>query len=284
MSQAQRRSVARGLGRGLESLIPLPSHGESGAVRMINTEQVRPNQQQPRRHFRSDALRELAESIRVHGLLQPVLVRDAGDGWELIAGERRWRAARLAGLERIPAVVRSEEDETGRLLLALVENLQRQDLDPLEEARALDRLSRLGLTHQEIADRLGRSRVAVTQSLRLLDAGPALTAAVESGALSAGHARSLVALPSQEAQEHGLRVVLGKRLSVRQTEAWVRSYRPHTRRGSRTADTTLAQLALDVEAVLGLPVSITGGPSGGRVSIRFSNRKELEGLLVRLRH
>jgi ParB family chromosome partitioning protein len=283
MSQAQRGPVTRGLGRGLDSLIPLPNRGEAASVRMIATEEVRPNEQQPRRHFRSDALRELAESIRRHGVLQPVLVRDAGDGWELIAGERRWRAARMAGIERIPAVVRTEQDETERLLLALIENLQREDLDPLEEARALEKLSRLGLTHQEIADRLGRNRVSVTQSLRLLDACPAVTAAVESGAVSAGHARALVALPSREAQEHGLRVVIGKRLSVRQAEAWVRSYRPAVRRGSRTHDSGLADLGLELEEALGLPVSITGGPSGGRVSIRFSNRKELEGLLVRLR-
>jgi ParB family chromosome partitioning protein len=283
MSQVQRRSGARGLGRGLESLIPLPSRSEAGSVRMIAVDHVRPASRQPRRHFRSDALRELADSIREHGLLQPVLVRDVGNGWELIAGERRWRAAKLAGLDRIPAVVRTEEDETRRLILALVENLQREDLDPLEEARALERLNQMGLTHQDIAERLGRNRVSVTQSLRLLDACPAVTAAVESGALSAGHARALIGLPSREAQEHGLRVVLGKRLNVRQTEAWVRSYRPVVRRGSQTKDSTLAQLGLDLEAALGLTGSITGGPSGGRISIRFSNRKELEDLLVRLR-
>ena len=283
MSQSQRRSVSRGLGRGLESLIPLPSRSEAGTVRIIATDQVRANPTQPRRHFRSDALRDLAESVREHGMLQPILVRDVGDGWEIIAGERRWRAAMLAGLERIPAVVRSEDDETRRLILALVENLQREDLDPLEEARALQRLSEMGMTHQEIAERLGRNRVSVTQSLRLLDACPALTAAVESGAVSAGHARALIALPGHESQEHGLKVVLGKRLSVRQTEAYVRSYRPLVRRGSQTPDSTLAQLALELSAELDLPVSITGGPSGGRVSIRFSNQKDLDRLLVRLR-
>lgn len=283
MSQAQRHGLARGLGRGLESLIPLPSRGEAATVRMVPIELVRPAPQQPRRHFRSDALRELAESIRLHGLLQPVLVREAEDGWELIAGERRWRAARMAGLERIPAVVRAEEDESRRLLLALIENLQREDLDAMEEARALKRLSDLGLTHEEIATRLGRNRVSVTQSLRLLDASPAVAAALESGALTAGHARALVSLPSGEAQEHGLRVVLGRRLSVRQAEAWVRSYRPAARRASRAPDPTLGQLALELGAALRLAVSITGGPGGGRLSIRFSNRQELDGLVARLR-
>ena len=283
MSPAQRHGLARGLGRGLESLIPLPSRGEAATVRMVPTELVRPGPQQPRRQFRADALRELAESIRLHGLLQPVLVRDAGDGWELIAGERRWRAARMAGLERIPAVVRAEEDESRRLLLALIENLQREDLDAMEEARALKRLSDLGLTHEEIAARLGRNRVSVTQSLRLLDASPAVAAALESGALTAGHARALVSLPTGEAQEHGLRVVLGRRLSVRQAEAWVRSYRPAVRRPPRAPDPTLGQLALELGEALRLAVSITGGPGGGRLSIRFSNRRELDGLVARLR-
>ncbi|HKT84116.1 MAG TPA: ParB/RepB/Spo0J family partition protein, partial [Solirubrobacterales bacterium] len=220
---------------------------------MVPTELVRAAPNQPRRQFRADALRELADSIRLHGLLQPVLVRDAGDGWELIAGERRWRAARMAGLDRIPAVVRNEEDATRRLILGLIENLQREDLDPMEEALALHRLSEeMGLTHLEIAERLGRNRVSVTQSLRLLDACPAVRASIESGAISAGHARALVSLPSREAQEHGLRVVLAKRLSVRQAEAWVRGYRPPARRPSRPADTALADLASELQEALGL--------------------------------
>lgn len=279
MSQAR----ARGLGRGLESLIPLPTRGEAASVRLLPVDLIHPGSQQPRRHFRPDALRELADSIREHGLLQPVLVREILDGWELIAGERRWRAARMAGLDRIPAVVRSEEDETRRLVLGLVENLQRQDLDPLEEARGIQRLvEEMGLTHQEVADRLGKNRVSITQSLRLLDACPALMAALESGAVTAGHARALVSLPDRSAQEHGLRVVLGKRLSVRQAEAWVKGYRPARRRPSRTRDESLAELGARLEERLGLAVSITGGPSGGRLSIRFSSRRELEELLARI--
>lgn len=279
MSQAR----SRGLGRGLQSLIPLPANAEAVGVRMLPVEQIQPSSQQPRRHFRSEALRELAESIRTHGLLQPVLVRQVAGGWELIAGERRWRAARMAGLERMPAVVRSDGGADERLVLGLVENLQREDLDPLEEARGIQRLvEEMGLTHQEVAERLGKSRVAVTNALRLLAACPALQSAVEAGAVSAGHARSLIVLPSPEAQEHGLRVVLGKRLSVRQTEAWVKSYRPVARRRSPAADPSLAEAAAALEAGLGLPVSITGGPSGGRVSIRFANRKELDSLLERL--
>jgi len=282
MSQA--RGAARGLGRGLDSLIPLPSRAEAGSVRMIPVEQVRPGREQPRRHFRADALRELAESIRVHGLLQPVLVRQVIDGWELIAGERRWRAARMAQLDRIPAVVRSDEEESRRLVLSLVENLQRENLDPVEEARGIQRLVvEMGLTHEEVAERLGKSRASISNSLRLLESCPAVTAAIESGAISAGHARALLALPDRAAQESGLRLVLGKRLSVRQAEAWVKSYRGPLRARVRSSNVALAQLAAEVEERVGLPVSITGGPSGGRITFRFSNRQELDALLDRIR-
>lgn len=275
---------ARGLGRGLDSLIPLPARGESAAIRWIPVELIRPSAEQPRRHFRTEPLRELAESICAHGLLQPVMVRQVMDGWELIAGERRWRASQLAGLDHIPAVVRTEDDETRRLVLSLVENLQREDLDPLEEARGMQRLiEEMGLTQQEVADRLGKSRPVVANALRLLDACPALSAAVESGAVSPGHARVLVTLDDRAAQEHGLRVVLSKRLSVRQTEAWVKRYRGPLIRGAQSRDQAYVHLAEELQERLGLPVRITGGPNGGRITFRFSSRQELESLLARIR-
>ena len=282
MSQA--RGLARGLGRGLDSLIPLPSRAEAATVRMIPIDQISPGREQPRRHFRADALRELADSIRLHGLLQPVLVRQVLDGWELIAGERRWRAAQMAQLDRIPAVVRSDEDESRRLVLSLVENLQRENLDPMEEARGIERLiNEMGLTHQEVAERLGKSRAVVTNALRLLDASPAVAAALESGALSSGHARALVALPDRAALERALRVVLGRRLSVRQTEAWVKSYGGPPRQRQRAQQAELAQLASELAELLDLAVSITGGPNGGRITFRFSSRQELDRLLKRIR-
>jgi ParB family transcriptional regulator, chromosome partitioning protein len=282
MSQA--RGVARGLGRGLDSLIPLPSRAESATVRMLPVEQIRPGAEQPRHHFRADALRDLAESIRVHGLLQPVLVRQVLDGWELIAGERRWRAARMAQLDRIPAVVRSVDDDTRRLVLSLVENLQRENLDPLEEARGIQKLVvEMGLTHEEVAERLGKSRAVITNALRLLDSAPAVAAAVESGAISPGHARALLMLPDRAAQEHGLRVVLAKRLSVRQAEVWAKSYRGPRPARARSADVALAALAAEAEELTGLAVSITGGPTGGRITFRYSNRQELDALLERIR-
>src|SRR5439155_5825789 len=251
------RSRAHGLGRGLEALIPLPETREASLTELISLDEIRPSPHQVRRRFESQALRELADSIRAQGVLQPVLVRRAAQGYELIAGERRWRAARLAGLTRIPAIVRRDLAEETSLVLGLIENLQRADLDPIEEARGLHRLiEEFGLTHEEAAERLGRNRVSITQSLRLLQACPAIQSAVSNGALSAGHGRALVSLPTPAAQEHGLRVVLGRRLSVRQTEAWVGSYADVPRR--RRVAGELAQLAADLEERLGLPVGVSG--------------------------
>ena len=243
----------RGLGRGLDALIPMSSHGEALVPQMIAVDQIRPSSQQVRSRFDAEPLSELAESIRLHGVLQPLLVRKLADGFELIAGERRWRAARLAGLYQVPAVVRSDAGDDQQLVLGLIENLQRTDLDAIEEARGLRRLiEEFGLTHEEVAHRLGKHRVSVTQSLRLLSGCAAVQSAVSSGVITAGHARALVALESQAAQEQGLKVVVAKHLSVRRTENWVRTYRPRPRRhGNSSAE--LRAIAADVESSLGYP-------------------------------
>ena len=164
---------SRGLGRGLEALIPMSREGGAMVPQMIAVDQIRPSRQQVRARFDAEPLGELADSIRLHGVLQPLLVRRHVDGYELIAGERRWRAARLAGLTSVPAVVRSDTGNDEQLVLGLIENLQRADLDPIEEARGLQRLTEeFGLTHEEVAQRIGKHRVSVTQSLRLLDRLP----------------------------------------------------------------------------------------------------------------
>jgi ParB family chromosome partitioning protein len=239
-----------------------------------------------RKQFPAESLRELADSIREHGLLQPVLVRRLPDGYELIAGERRWRAARLAGVERIPAIVRREAQAEQSLLLGLIENLQREDLDPIEEARGIRRLvDQFGLTHEEAAARLGKHRVAVSQALRLLSACPAVVSSTAARAITAGHARALVGLPTPEAQEQGLKVVLGRRLSVRDTEKWVRDYQPaQPKRRPQTAQA--AQKGGDMEEVLGRlqerygdAVTVRGNSSRGEVILRYSNSRELQELL-----
>ncbi|HET7466330.1 MAG TPA: ParB/RepB/Spo0J family partition protein [Candidatus Dormibacteraeota bacterium] len=271
----------RGLGRGLEALIPMSRDGRAMVPQMIDIDQIRPSRVQVRARFDAEPLGELAESIRQHGVLQPLLVRRDLDGYELIAGERRWRAARMAGLQSVPAVVRTDTDGDQQLVLGLIENLQRTDLDPIEEARGLHRLTEeFGLTHEDVAQRVGKHRVSVTQSLRLLNACPAVQSAVSAGAISAGHARALVALESVAGQEHGLKVVLARRLSVRQAENWVRTYRP--RRAARGESAELRALAADIERSLGLPVRMKGTANRGRVEVRYSSREELERVCAKL--
>ena len=272
----------RGLGRGLDALIPMSGEGEPLVPQMIAVDQIRPSRQQVRSRFDAEPLGELAESIRLHGVLQPLLLRRLADGYELIAGERRWRAARLAGLDAVPAVVRTDAGNDEQLVLGLIENLQRTDLDPIEEARGLRRLiEEFGLTHEDVAQRLGKHRVSVTQSLRLLGGCAAVQSGVASGAITAGHARALIALETQAAQEHGLKVVIARHLSVRQTENWVRTYRPKPRRREEST-AELRAVAADVESSLGLPTKITGSMNRGKVEMRYSSREELERLCAKL--
>jgi len=272
----------RGLGRGLEALIPTARDGGAMVPQMIAVDQIRPSRQQVRARFDAEPLSELADSIRSHGVLQPLLVRRHVDGYELIAGERRWRAARMAGLTSVPAVVRNDTATDEQLVLGLIENLQRTDLNPIEEAHGLLKLTEeLGLTHEEVAHRIGKNRVSVTQSLRLLTACPAVQSAVSAGAISAGHARALVALEGTAAQEHGLKVVLGRRFSVRQAENWVRTYRPR-RAPARGETGELRELAARIEAALGLPVRFRGTVKRGKLEFRYSSNEELERLCAKL--
>jgi ParB family chromosome partitioning protein len=283
------RPRGRALGRGLEALIPIApglDGRESGLPEFINVDQVRPSPEQMRKQFPAEALRELADSIRQHGVLQPVLVRRLPDGYELIAGERRWRAARMAGVERIPAIVRRDSDAENSLLLGLIENLQRENLDPIEEAQGIKRLvDQFGLTHEEAAARLGKHRVAVTQALRLLTACPAVISATAAGAISAGHARAIVGLPTPEAQEQGLKVVLGRHLSVRETERWVRDYKPPrlarrpARHGPESDSGPMAEVLSQLQERFGDAVNMSGTAAQGEVTFRYSNAEELEGLL-----
>jgi ParB family chromosome partitioning protein len=272
----------RGLGRGLDALIPMSRDGEAMVPQMIAVDQIRPSHQQVRTRFDAEPLGELAESIRRHGVLQPLLVRRLTDGYELIAGERRWRAARLAGITAVPAVVRSDSGNDSQLVLGLIENLQRADLDPIEEAGGFRRLTEdFGLTHDEVAQKIGKHRVSVSQSLRLLNGCAAIQSSVAAGVISAGHARALIALESQPAQEHGLKVVIARRLSVRQTENWVRTYKP--RRKPRTdGSADLRALASEIETKLSLPAKLTGSMNRGTLEIRYSSREELERVCAKL--
>lgn len=274
----------RGLGRGLGALIPGAAQPalkeEPPAVEgWAQIDAIAPNPFQPREVFDEEALAELTASIREKGLLQPVVVRRAGDGrYQLIAGERRFRAAQRAGLTRIPIVVRDADDGEA-LELALIENLQRENLNPVEEARAYQRLvDEFGLGQEDVARRVGKSRSAVTNSMRLLQLPPEVMAQLESGALSAGHARSLLALPSTQAQAALARDVVAQRLSVRDTEQLVRE-----RARLPAVDVEQRAVESDLARALGTRVRLRHNKDGsGRIVIEYYSLDELDGLLERL--
>ncbi|MDP9405053.1 MAG: ParB/RepB/Spo0J family partition protein [Actinomycetota bacterium] len=278
-----------GLGRGLGALIPTAQPGRSGLVSLPLTA-IRPNPRQPRGVFDGAALEELAHSLREVGVLQPIVVRPVGDErFEIVAGERRFRAARLAGLAEIPAVVRHTED-ADLLTEALVENVHRADLNPLEEAAAYQQLrDDFGITHEELASKLGKSRSAVSNTLRLLTLPAELQQHVASGALSAGHARALLALPDAATQRRAAQRVVGEGLSVRATETLVRRMSEPTDEATSMSDLAAAAKAraaspyADVERrlsdALATRVRISGSPRRGRVVIDYAGAQDLERLL-----
>jgi ParB family transcriptional regulator, chromosome partitioning protein len=209
--------VKRGLGRGLSSLIPSLSADHSG-LEQIPVDEIVPNAAQPRRNFDQDALAELVVSIEKHGIIQPIVVRPIDSGFEIVAGERRWRAAKEAGLETLPALVKATED-VASLQLALIENIQREDLGALEEASAYRRLiDEFGLTQAELAEAVGKNRATVANALRLINLSDQVKHLIEERKLSPGHARALLALSDEEQQDALARRVVTKGLSVRQTE------------------------------------------------------------------
>jgi ParB family chromosome partitioning protein len=271
---------AFGLGRGLDALIPGSS--EEARVLDLPLDRIERSPNQPRSDFDEALLGELAASIAVHGVLQPVIVRNLVDGgYQLIAGERRLRAARLAGLETIPAVVRDATDGTDSLELALIENLQRADLNPIETALAYRELiDRFGLTHEAVARQVGKSRVAVSNSLRLLDLAPETRQAITDGRISEGHGRALAAITIPELQRAALAVVLERQLSVRQTEELVRRKRAETPQEPerRPLGHDLQDLEAQLRGVLATKVGIVRTRRGGRLVIDFYSDEELDRL------
>jgi ParB family transcriptional regulator, chromosome partitioning protein len=283
--------VARpgGLGRGLGALIPSGTVAEqAGGLAELPTAEIRPNPQQPRQHFDEEALAALADSIREVGILQPVLVRAAdGGGYELIAGERRWRAARRVGLQTVPAMIRVADDAT-MLQHAIVENIQREELNPLEEAAAYQQLIEdFSLTHDEVAARVAKSRATITNTLRLLQLPPSIQRCLKDGTIRMGHARALLGTPDRAFQEQLAKRVVAEDLSVREVEEAIRS-----RQESPTAKPNTAAAAadpggklrppglLELEELLGdyleTRVKITMGARHGRVQIDFANLEDLE--------
>jgi ParB family chromosome partitioning protein len=268
-----------GLGRGLDALIP--GAREERGVLEIGLDRISRNPNQPRTMFGEEQLGELAASIAVHGILQPVVVRPLADGsYELIAGERRLRAARIAGLETVPAILRDTAGEETNLELALIENIQRENLNPIETALAYRELiDRFGLTHEAVARQVGKSRVAVSNALRLLELAPETRSAIVDGRISEGHGRALAAITIPELQRAALAVVLERGLSVRQTEELVRRKRaeqPSRERLSLSHD--LQDVEAQLRGMLATKVGIQRTRRGGRLVIDFYSDEELDRL------
>jgi ParB family chromosome partitioning protein len=284
--------VARrsGLGKGLGALIPTEEPGEGigegTGLQEVPLSRITANRLQPREHFDEADLAGLAESIRTLGVLQPVLVRPLGDGFELIAGERRWRAAKRAGLQTIPVVVKSGVGDLGALEQALVENLHRQDLNPLEEAAAYQQLMEdFGLTQEQVAQRVGRSRSSVANMLRLFQLPPVVQSMVGDGRLSFGHARALLGTPDRAYQESLARRVVAEELSVRQVEELVRERLEIEGKlggdGARERPRPvrhpgLLELEQLLSEQLSTRVKVAMGAKRGKVTIEFANLEDLE--------
>jgi ParB family chromosome partitioning protein len=269
------------LGRGLSALIPdAPAAAPQQAERAldVDTDRLRPNRFQPRVHMDDGRIEELARSIRAHGVIQPIVVRRAGDdGFEIVAGERRWRASQRAGLLKVPVVVRDIPDE--RLLAAaLIENIQREDLNPIEEAQAYRRLADdLGLTQDQIADAVGKDRSSIANYVRLLRLPHEVRENVAAGSLSMGHARAILGLPDETAQIQIARDVVAKQLSVRETEALVaKSAQPAGARAEPQKDVHTRAAEDRLRFSLGTRVRIVRKGRGGRIEIDFANEDELQ--------
>ena len=279
-----KKKAELGLGRGLNALLgdPVLQNQGEGSV-SLPISQVEPGLNQPRKRFDPEALAELADSIREHGIIQPLTVRRLSSGYyQIIAGERRWRAAKQAGLDEVPAVI-IEADDRKVMEIGLIENLQREDLNPAEEARGYQVLmEEYGMTQEQVAQRMGKSRPAVTNALRLLNLPEDLMALVEEGKLSAGHARALLGAPTPALQRQGARAVLDKGLSVRQTEALVKALQKEKKPKVRSEDMLaiyLADLEKNLGSQLGRKVHIQHRGKKGKLELEYYSEDDLETLL-----
>jgi ParB family chromosome partitioning protein len=278
----------RGLGRGLDALLssatPVSPSAEPGEeLRELPLDRLGPGRHQPRRQFDEEALNALADSIRAQGVVQPIVVRPAGaDRYEIIAGERRWRAAKMAGLKQIPAVVRAL-DERGAMAVALVENIQRSDLNALEEAEALHKLiEECGLTHEACAEAVGKSRAAVSNLLRLMELNADVQDLVRERRLSFGHAKVLLGV--QGARQSSLaKMVADQHLSVRQTEALVQA-QPQAQKPRAAPPAAIGEIEKEVAGRIGLAVKLQQNDKGrGKLTVAFKSNSELQKLLALLR-
>ncbi len=283
-----KRTKDLGLGRGLNALLGDPDlQPQSEGSMTLPISQVEPGLNQPRKRFDEDTLNELAESIRIHGIIQPLTVRRLSTGYyQIIAGERRWRAAKAAGLQEIPAVI-IEADDRKVMELGLIENLQREDLNPAEEARGYQTLmEEYGLTQEQVAQQMGKSRPAVTNTLRLLSLPEEVMQLLENGAISAGHARAILGAPSPALQKEAAKKVVESQLSVRQTEALIKTLQNEKQEKPKPQGPDislyLGELEKQLSSRLGRKVKIAHKGKKGRIELEYYNEQDLETLLTLL--
>ena len=293
-------ALKRGLGKGLDSLIPTnvmmesevkhatvstassPEEGKDGTL-MVKLSKVEPNREQPRKNFDEDSLQELAESLKQFGMLQPILVQNRGDYYEIIAGERRWRAAKIAGLKEVPVIVRELTDQE-IVEISLIENIQREDLNPIEEAQAYKRLlTEFHLKQDEVAERVSKSRTAVTNSMRLLKLCDEVQKMVVDDMISTGHARALLAVENPEEQYNLAQRIFDEKLSVRDVEKLVKNLHKPAK-SKKVDDKTMQVIYQDIEEKLkqklGRKVTVTSkGEGSGKIEIEFYNHEDLDRLL-----
>ena len=296
-------SSSKGLGRGLDALFggtapKQEPQGQESSVNLMPITALHPNPNQPRRHFDDAALRELADSIKSQGIIQPLLVRPLGgeNTYQIVAGERRWRAAQLAGLKEVPVYVRQLSDKEV-MAAALIENLQREDLNPIEEAEALQALrDALELTQEELASRLGKSRPAIANALRLLQLSATARADIQAGLLSAGHARCLLGIDAPNASEALRQRILSHKLTVREAEDAAAFWRGHNALPWEQEDTTpqprakaprkkspqFKTLQMNLCSSIGCKTQVSGDENSGRIAFAYGSREELEQLLQKL--
>ncbi len=294
--------AARGLGKGLDSLIPnavgeakvkkeskaesKEEKREDGKETVVKITMVEPNRKQPRKNFDEDALQELADSIKQFGLIQPILVQDRKDHYEIIAGERRWRAAKIAGLKEVPVIIRNYSEKE-IMEISLIENIQREDLNPIEEAQAYKRLlEEFHLKQDEVAERVSKSRAAVTNSMRLLKLGEEVQQMLIDDMISTGHARALLAIENQEEQYTIAQKIFDEKLSVRDVEKLVKNLNKPVKNPKKTtpADKTMEAIYLDLEEKLknrlSTKVTVTSkGDGAGKIEIEFYNHEDLDRLM-----
>ena len=291
--------MARGLGKGLDSLIPnavgeakvkkeaqqAVKEDKSVQETVVKITMVEPNRKQPRKNFDEDALQELADSIKQFGLIQPILVQDRKDHYEIIAGERRWRAAKMAGLKEVPVIVRSYSEQE-IMEISLIENIQREDLNPIEEAQAYKRLlEEFHLKQDEVAERVSKSRAAVTNSMRLLKLSDEVQQMLIDDMISTGHARALLAIDNPEEQYNTAQRIFDEKLSVREVEKLVKNLNKPVKPAKKATDnSTMDAIYLDIEDKLkqrlSTKVTVTSkGEGAGKIEIEFYNHEDLDRLM-----